>query len=148
MFLLVLATAASFDPLRFFDGRTEGVGILRIAFHHPRAVRVHGEGRPVRDGLALAQTVEQVGRAPTGRRWLLRPVGPGRYAGTLTDALGPVSAVAQGDRLHIAYRTKGRIAIEQWLTLAPDGRSARNRLTARRFGIVVARLDETITRAD
>jgi hypothetical protein len=34
------------------------------------------------------------------------------------------------------------------LTLAPDGRSARNHLVARRFGIVVARLDETITRRD
>jgi len=39
-------------------------------------------------------------------------------------------------------------AIEQWLTLARDGRSAQNRLTARKFGIVVARLDETIRKVE
>ena len=31
---------------------------------------------------------------------------------------------------------------------ALDGRSARNRLTARKLGMVVARLDETIRRSD
>ena len=147
--MLILALAAvTFDPLRFFAGRTEGVARLRVMFRHPRAVRVHGVGRPGADGLVLSQTVEQEGKAATTRRWLLRPVGPDRYAGTLSDAVGPVTADAAGDRLHIAYRTKGRFRIDQWLTLAPDGRSARNHLVARRMGIVVARLDETITRVE
>ena len=148
MIALALAAAVTFDPLRFFAGRTEGVARLRVMFRHPRAVRVHGVGSPGPDGFALSQTVEQEGKAPTTRRWLLRPVGPGRYAGTLSDAVGPVVADTQGNGLHIAYRTKGKFRVEQWLTLAPDGRSARNHLVARRMGIAVARLDETITRVD
>ena len=144
MILLALAAAASFDPLRFFAGRTEGTGRLRIMLHRARAVRVHGMGTAVPDGLALVQTVEREDRPAATRRWLLRRVAPGRYAGTLTDARGAVSAEADGNRLHIAYRTKGKVRIDQWLTLAPDGLSATNRLTARRMGIVVARLDETI----
>ena len=148
MSMLALAAAVSFDPLRFFAGRTEGVGRFRAMFHRPREVRVHGVGQVLPDGLALAQRVEPAGKPATTRSWLLRQTGPGRYAGTLSDAVGPVTAETRGNRLHIAYRTAHRFRIEQWLTLAPDGRSATNRLVARRMGVVVARLDETITRVD
>lgn len=149
MILLALAATAAFDPLRFFTGRTEGRAQLKIVLHHARAVRVHGTGRPQPDGsLFLDQIVEQEGKSATKRQWRLRAIAPGRYTGSLTDAMGPVSAETVGGRLHIRYRTKGKIGIEQWLTLAPDGRSADNRLTARRFGVPVARLHETITRVD
>lgn len=146
LIVLALAAAASFDPLAFFAGRTEGAATLRIILHHPRAVHVHGTGRPTADGLILDQRVEQEGKPATTRRWVLRRVAPGRYTGTLTGARGPVTAETLGDRLHIAYRTAGKIRIEQWLTLGPDGQSARNHLTARRLGVVVGRLDETIRR--
>lgn len=53
-----------------------------------------------------------------------------------------------GDAFHLRYRTKGGIAIEQWMTLAPGGRSAHNRLVARKMGVIVARLDETIRKLD
>ena len=146
MLVLALAAAASLDPLLFFEGRTEGTGRLRAMFHRPRMVRVHGIGERIPDGLALSQTVEQEGKPTTTRRWLLRRVGPARYAGTLSDANGPFAADVQGNVLHIAYRTKSRFRIDQWITPAPDGRSAANRLVARRMGVVVARLDETIRR--
>lgn len=147
--LALAAAPATFDPLRFFAGRTEGRASLHVILSGARAVRVHGTGAPQRDGsLVLDQVVETQGKPTTTRRWVLRQVAPGRYAGTLTDAVGPVAAEASGNRLHIHYRAKGKIAIEQWLTLAPDGRAADNRLTARRFGITVARLRETITRVD
>lgn len=150
--LLALALASAplhFDPLAFFAGHSEGVGRLRIMLHRGRAVHVAGEGRPQPDGsLVLDQTVAAEGKAITRRRWRLRRIAPGRYAGTLTDARGPVTAETRGDRLHIAYLTAGKVRIEQWLTLAPDGRSAANRLTARRFGVTVARLDETIRKRD
>lgn len=149
MLLLALAAATPvFDPLRFFAGHTEGRGRLRIVLHPPREVRVHGTGRPGPGGLVLTQSVEQQGKPVATRAWVLREVTPGRWAGTLTDAAGPVSAQASGNRLHIAYRTRGKVRVEQWLTLAADGRSARNQLTARRLGIVVARLDETIIKTD
>ena len=44
-----------------------------------------------------------------------------------------------GDRLKRFAARHGR-----WLTLSPDGRTARNRLTVKRLGVVVASVDETI----
>ena len=143
------AAPARFDAIAFFTGRTEGEGQLSIALHHAARVRVHGHGHVERDGtLVLDQTVERAGHATTTRTWRIRAVAPGRYAGTLTDARGPIAGESSGDRLHLAYRGAGGVRIEQWLTLDPDGRGAQNRLTARKFGVVVARLDETIRRVD
>lgn len=149
MLLLALAAAASFDPLTFFAGRTEGRATLKVILRGARAVRVHGVGTPQPDGsLLLDQTVEQESKPTTTRQWRLTRVAPGRYTGTLTDAIGPVTAETTGNRLHIRYRGKGKIAIEQWLTLGPDGRVADNRLTAKRLGITVAKLHETIRKLD
>ena len=149
LFLALAVATVPFAPLRFFAGRTEGRATLKIVFRHTHGVRVHGHGRPQRDGsLILDQTVEEDGKPATTRRWHLRRTAPGRYTGTLTDAVGPVTAELRGNRLHIRYRAKGKVGIEQWLTLAPDGRSADNRLTGTKLGIPVARLHETITKLD
>lgn len=144
------APAPAFDPVAFFTGRTEGVGTLKILLRRAASVHVLGRGTPTPGGgIVLDQRVSRAGRPPSTRQWRLSPIAPGRYAGTLTDARGPVTADSVGGRLHIAYRSaSGGVAIEQWLTLAPDGRSARNLLVARKLGLVVARLDETIRRLD
>jgi hypothetical protein len=150
---LLLANAPApatpvFDPSRFFAGATRGDASLKIILRSARAVHVQGHGRVTADGtLILDQRVEQEGKAPRTRRWRIRAVGQGRYAGTLTDATGPVTGEATGNRLHLSY-SNGRIRVDQWLTLSADGRSARNRLVARRFGITLARLDETIRKLD
>lgn len=138
------APGPAFDALRFFEGRTRGSGELSIVLRQPRPLTVAGEGRLRPDGvLVLVQRVEQAGAAPRTRRWEIRRVAPGRYAGTLSDATGPVQGESSGNRLHLAYRSKqGRV--EQWLTLSPDGRTAENRLTVKRLGVVIARVDETI----
>ena len=144
-----LAAPRRFDALRFFTGATEGRGRLKIALRRARAVSVHGNGRLAPDGaVVLDQRVEQAGQAPTRRRWRIREDRPGHYTGTLTDATGPVIGEARGDRLHLYYRAKHGVRIDQWLTLSPDGRSARNHLAARKLGVVVARLDETIRKTD
>ena len=141
------APAPTFDAIAFFTGRTEGVGRLKIAMRAARPLAVHGTGTVAPDGtLVLTQTVEQAGAPPRRRAWRIRAVAPGRYAGTLTDAVGPVVGETHGNRLRLAYRMKRGLAAEQWLTLAPDGRSAANVLTVRKFGVVVGRLTETITR--
>ncbi|PAX06864.1 hypothetical protein CKY28_12355 [Sphingomonas lenta] len=112
--------------------------------NQPRSLTVEGTGRLRRDGtLVLRQRVEEEGRRPRTRRWEIRRTGPTTYAGTLTDATGPVRAEASGNRLRIRYPS-GAGQVEQWLTLSPDGRTAQNRLTVKRFGVVVARVDETI----
>jgi hypothetical protein len=39
---------------------------------------------------------------------------------------------------------RGDMDVDQWLTLAPGGRTARNVLRVRKMGLTVAALDETI----
>jgi hypothetical protein len=71
-------------------------------------------------------------------------VGPGRYTGTLSDADGPVTGLVTGNRLRLSFRMRGGMDVDQWLTLAPGGRWARNVLRVSKFGMTVATLDETI----
>jgi hypothetical protein len=141
------AKAQPFPVFAFFEGRSEGRARLKIAFRTSEAVRVESVGRVERDTLVLRQTIFEGTKPAREREWRIREVTPGRYAGTLSDAEGPVTGEALPGRLHLAFRMKGGVAAEQWLTLAPDGRSAHNVLTARKFGIVVAALEETIRKA-
>jgi hypothetical protein len=138
--------APAFDPFVFFNGRSRGEGRLKIAMRAGRLVDVRSEGHREDDTLVLEQRVEQEGEAPRDRTWRLRQVGPGRYAGTLSDAAGPVEGKTEGNRLHLSFRMKGGLKADQWLTLSPDGRSAHNVMKVRKLGIVVATLDETIRR--
>lgn len=140
------AAAATFDPLTFFAGQTEGRGTLRVMLSRRRPVVVHGHGRVADGTLVLDQIVIGGGDAPSERRWTFRAAGPGRYTGTLSDATGPVAGTVDGPRLHLHFHVHRGIVADQWLDLAPDGASAHNRMTFRKMGVVVARLDETIRR--
>ena len=138
-------------PEAFFLGRTTGEGTLHIRTRVDRAVHVESDGRPLDDGtFRLQQTITVEGDAPTTRTWLLRrdPSDPMRYTGTLSDASGEVTAEVDGALLHIRYRLGLVTTMEQWLTLQPDRRTVRNLSTVRALGVPIARLDETITRAD
>lgn len=147
--LLAVTAAPSFEPLRFFAGRTAGNGQLKVIFRRRIPVSVVGSGKIEADGsLTLDQVIAEGVKPPRVRRWRLRQLGPHRYAGSLTDARGPVVATTNGRRLHIRFNTPSNFNVEQWLTLAPDGRSADNLLVARRFGVPVARLRERISKVD
>lgn len=143
------AAPPPFDPIAFFAGRTEGAGDMKILLHATRHIRVHGRGVMQGDGsIVLDQTVDGAGKTPEHREWRLRKTSPGHYAGTLSDARAPVVADADGDTFHLSYESKSGFAIEQWMTPAPDRRSVANRLVARKAGFVVARLNETIRKAE
>ena len=143
-----VAPRPRFDAIAFFTGATIGAGSLRIALHHRATTLVHGSGHLDPDGiLVLVQRVDQSGKAPRTRTWRIREIAPGRYAGTLTDASGPVSGESEGDRLHLRFRMKGGLDAQQWLTLAPDGQSAHNIMVVRKLGLPVAVLDEDIRRS-
>ena len=138
------AGAAPFPVMAFFEGRTEGRAVLDVAFRSPRQVIVHGRGR-VEDGvLLLHQTVREAGKPPRDRQWRIREVSPGYYAGSLSDATGPIKARADGNRLHLTFRMKGGLDAEQWLVLAADRKSAHNIMAIRKFGVRIATLKETI----
>ena len=150
MFALALAAAAAIDPIAFFTGRTEGEGALSVAMQQrPVTVRVRGNGRVDPDGtLVLDQRVREGSKPVKERQWRIRQVAPGQYAGTLSDADGPVSGELVGERLHLRFKMKGGLTADQWLALDPGGISVRNVMTVRKMGVRVATLDETIRRRD
>ncbi|MEO6091404.1 MAG: DUF3833 family protein [Novosphingobium sp.] len=142
------ATQAT-DIARFFTGRTEGLGRLKVVMRGAVTVRVQSSGRTERDGtLVLTQVIHEGDKPARTRGWRIRETSPGRYAATLSDARGPVTLERAGGRLRIAYTGVDGNAYQQWLTFAADGRSARNTMEVRKFGMKVATLDETIRKLD
>ena len=140
-----IAAQPAFVAARFFAGRLDGTGVLKIAFRAPVRTHVASVGRVAPDGtLILDQHIEQQGKPPRDRQWRIVPLGHGRYTGTLTDASGPVTGEAVGNRLHLAFRMRSGMMVDQWLTLSPNARVAQNRLIVRKLGMTVATLGETI----
>jgi hypothetical protein len=151
--MLILAGAAavtpSFDAIRFFQGKTRGDGSFKSVLHAREDVHVDGSGKVEPDGtLILDQQVRRGAKPAEQRQWRLRETSPGHYSGTLSDARGPVEGDAVGNKLHLRFTSKSGYRVEQWLVLGTGGQQARNHLVARRFGIVVATLDETIIKTD
>lgn len=143
-----VAAAPALDPIRFFAGETRGEGVLKIATRTPQTVVVTGIGQPGPGGsILLAQTVSVAGKPPTRRQWQLQRNADGHYGGALTDAAGPVTGTMTGGRLHLRFAMKGGFRAEQWLALQADGRTLKNVMIVRKFGLPVARLDEMITRS-
>jgi hypothetical protein len=143
---LARAAPARFDPALVFGARSEGHGTLRLGVGKARPFHVTSSGAS-RDGhVRLHQVVQFDGQPATTRDWDLAPSGPDRYAGTLTDAAGPVSAQVQGRRLTLHYPLNHRgLAMHQTLDLAADGRTINNRATVRFLGVPIGWLRETIT---
>ena len=144
-FLLVQAAA----PEQFFIGRTEGQGRVSVILSGSHNVRAHSRGWMDRSGaLMIDQVVEEEGKPARRRQWRLVRSGPNAITGTLSDANGPVSGDVDVNVLHLTYRSSEGPYVEQWITLHPNGRTAHNRMTFRRFGLGVATLEETIRRVD
>ena len=119
--------------------------MLRIPLSSPKSVRVHGTGHVVTGGtLVLEQLVEEQGKPATRRTWHMRETSPGHITGTLTDAVGPIKGAVSGNRLQLQFRMKGGLEAEQWIYLKSGAASAHNVMKVRKFGVVVASLDETI----
>ncbi|WP_298686575.1 DUF3833 family protein [uncultured Sphingomonas sp.] len=145
----VASAAPAFVPEQFFLGRTEGLGTITVVLSAKRSIAVHGVGRMDRDDtIVLDQMVDRTGKPPKKREWRLRNERSGHYEGTLSDAVTPVSGDVAGNCFHVRYGMKSGIAVEQFLYLEPDGRTVLNRMTFRKLGFVVGRLEETIRRID
>ncbi len=146
--LLLPASASAappVHPMQFFEGRTEGSGVVRIFLRKPYRTSSVSRGRFEPDGsLTLVQRVMDEGQPARERRWKIRQTGPRRFSGTMTEATGPVTIDEVGGRYRFRFRMKGNLSIEQWLTPLPGGTSASNRVTVRKFGITVGTANETI----
>lgn len=134
-------------PLGFFSRRSEGDGRLTLPFSSS-AVHARSFGQ-ADDGTMILDQIVETERKPTRQRaWAIREIVPGRYARSVSDAAGPVRRERMADRLRSRFRMSGNPIAEQWLTIAADGRSAQDRMAARKIGMVVARLDEMIHHVD
>ena len=111
-------------------------------------VRVEGYGTLEGGVLTLEQRVHEGDKPVRTRSWTIRETAPGRYAGTLTDASGPVEGEADGNRLTLRYTMEGGFPVEQVLTLSADRTRAYNVLKVRKLGVTVAVLAEDIRRVE
>lgn len=143
------AAAADLDPLAFFTGRTHGDGMLKVVLKSPVTIGVDSRGKPDgRGGIVLDQIIREGSKPARTRRWVLRPTSPTTLQGTLTDAAGPVRGSVLGRVLKLTYVRDDGTHASHILTLRPDGRTMFNRMTIKRLGLVVARVDEVIHKLD
>lgn len=137
------------DPLRFWEGRTETVSTIKVLMKKAFRSRSIGRGEIKSDGsLELVQRVEDEGKPPRERRWLIRKAGPSRYVGTMNEATGPVVIEEVGDRFRFRFKMKGNLSVEQWITPNPGGKTGRNKLTIKKMGVTVAHSEGTIRKLD
>jgi hypothetical protein len=136
---LAAVPASSESPMAFFEGRTLSEGTTKIVMRKPYKAQSSGIGRIEPDGtLNLVQQVQEGDGPRKERRWRIRQVAPGHFAGTMSEAVGPVTVDKVGERFRFRFKMKGGLQVEQWLAPLPDGRSARSTLTVRKLGIAVA----------
>jgi hypothetical protein len=133
------------EPLGFFEGRTEMVSTVKVVAKKPYRSRTLGRGQILPDGsLALVQHVQEDGKPPLERRWRIRRVADGRFAGTMSDAAGPVTVQEVDGKYQFRFRIKGGLDVDQWLTPQLGGRIAYSRTTVKKFGMRVATSEGTI----
>jgi hypothetical protein len=151
--VLLLAAAPAPAPPgtaleRFFVGRTEGSGTVRVMLSGRHGMRDRSRGRMDGAALVLDQVVEEEGKPARRRTWRLVRAGGNRVTGTISDARGPVAGTLSGNSLHLRYKMAEGPAVEQWITLQPGGRTATNRMTFHRFGLKVATVESTIRKVE
>ncbi|HEX5239266.1 MAG TPA: DUF3833 family protein [Sphingomicrobium sp.] len=133
------------DPMRFFVGRTETHGTIKVIFKKAYRTSSVGEGRIQSDGsLMLVQRVTDDGQPPHERRWRVRETGPGEYAATMSEATSPVVIDRSGGDYRFRFTMKGNLNVEEWLTPLPGDRSASTVTKVRRFGMTVATAQSVI----
>ncbi len=138
---------ARFDPAAFFTGRTTSEGTLSQIFASDKVTRVSTFGTRQTNGDMLLEQDVQIGSQPVRHRtWRLRETAPGRFAGTISDAADDLAGTLNGNALTLTYTMDNNLGVHQVITVNPGGQSAQNVMRIRRFGITVARLEETIRR--
>jgi hypothetical protein len=131
------------DPLDFFTGEVRGEGTIKVMMKPATTMRSESRGTPDgKGGITLDQKVYETGKPVRVSRWVLHPTSKDTLGGT--NGVGPVKGRLSGNRLHLKYRMKNGLAAEQDMVLQPDRRTLHNKVTVRKWGMVVARIDEKI----
>ena len=144
-----IAAPPKLDMTEFFSGRTHAENVLKIAMQKPKKLVVDSVGRKDGNSFVLIDTVHEEGKPVRQRKWVMRPAGPNRYTGTLSDAVGPVEVNIAGDSATIRYVMKdGGLRIEQKLQMRADGKSLSNRTVAKKLGIKFASVEGIVRKLD
>lgn len=143
----LLASSADSEPLDmigFFTGKTHADNVISIVLHHPHKLIVDSVGGRNKEGeFVLIDTIQEEGKPTRKRVWVMHPVAPNHFTGSLSDASGPVDVVVSGDTATIRYTMKdGGLKIVQELRLQ-NGALA-NHAIARKFGLKFATVDGVI----
>jgi hypothetical protein len=127
------------EPMRFFEGGTEMVSVVKVMMKKPYRSRTIGQGQILPDGtLSLVQQVHDAGKPAQRRHWRIKQTDSDSFRGTMSDAVGPVYVDEINDDFRFKFKLKGNLVVEQWVTPLADGKSARTRMTVRKLGMRVA----------
>ena len=147
--LAAAAPAPVLDMTAFFTGRTHAENVLKVVFKRPARLVVDSVGgKGDRGDFVLIDTVQEEGKPGRERKWVMRPAGPNRYTGVLSDAVGPVDVVVTGSEATIRYTMKGGLNVVQQLELLGDGRTLTNKVVVRKFGLKFASVEGKIRKLD
>lgn len=136
------------DMVAFFSGRTHAENVLKIVLKRPAKLVVDSVGSKSGGDFVLIDTVREEGKPVRTRKWVMKPAGPNRFTGALSDAVGPVDVSVSGNQATIRYMMKGGLKVDQRMELQVDGRTLRNHVVVKRFGLKFARVDGTIRKVD
>jgi hypothetical protein len=140
---------AKLDLTTFFNGRSHADNVLKIVFHGPTKLIVDSiGGKGDRGDFVLVDTVHEGDKPVRTRKWVMQPAGPNHFTGSLSDAVGPVDIVVNGDSATIRYTMKGGLSVVQQMQLQADGRTLSNHVDARKFGLRFASVDGTVRKLD
>lgn len=141
--------AAGLDMLAFFSGHTHADNVIKIALHGPHKLVVDSIGGRNKEGeFVLVDNVQEEGKPARKRTWVMHPVGPGHFTGSLSDSIGPVEVTVAGSTATIRYTMKdGGLKIEQQLQLQANG-ALSNHVIAKKFGLKFAEVEGTIRKLD
>ena len=137
------------DVIAFFTGKSHAENVMKVAFKKPVPLTVDSiGGKGDRGDFVIIDTVHEGDKPVRQRKWIMHPTGPNRYGGSLSDATSAVEVVIAGNSVTIRYTMKGGLKIEQVIDVQDGGRSAANRVVAKKFGITFAHVDGTIKKLD
>ena len=137
------------DMTAFFTGRTHAENVLKVVFHRPARLIVDSVGgRGDRGDFVLIDTIQEEGKPVRTRKWIMRPAGPDRFTGVLSDAVGPVDITVSGDSAVIRYTMNGGLKVEQRIQLQGDGRTLTNQVSVRKLGLKFASVEGKIRKLD
>lgn len=142
------AADSNLDLIGFFTGRTHAESQIKVAFRKPVRHITDTVGKKAANGeLVLVDTIKEEGKPTKIRRWTMRPAGPDRFTGMMSEATGPVKVTVNGTKATIRYKMKGGITVEQTLTMR-DRNSLSNHVAAKKLGVRLGRLDGIIRKLD